>query len=182
LHELEQLFVPDHQGRPTVSRIGARLLVRLYEADAFDLLPEEKQRPVALEAYATTGAARIAKRAQREESTALSSAADSEAEKGAEDIPATLQRRVVQALQLTEAGAAVAEVCRRMKISEAEFYECKRRYALLALDEVRKLERLKIENARLKRLVGSLVPAESGKRAGGSGDMAKKNGAGKRGT
>ena len=55
-----------------------------------------------------------------------------------------------------EGGAAVADVCRQMEISEATFYVWKKKYANLGGTEVRELRQLCEENAKSKRLVAGL--------------------------
>ena len=51
----------------------------------------------------------------------------------------------------------MADVCRQMGISEATYYNWKKRYGNLGLLEVRELRQLRDENARLKRLVADLT-------------------------
>ena len=51
---------------------------------------------------------------------------------------------------------AVAEVCRKLGISEATFYNWKRKFGGLGVGEVRRLKQLEEENSRLKRLVADL--------------------------
>ena len=66
------------------------------------------------------------------------------------------EEQVVAALQQVESGAKVAEVCRKMGISEATFYNWKKQYAGLGISELRELRQLRDENGRLKRLVADL--------------------------
>ncbi len=47
----------------------------------------------------------------------------------------------------------VAEVCREHGVSENTFYVCKRRYAGMEAEDVRKLRELERENGQLKRLL-----------------------------
>jgi len=60
------------------------------------------------------------------------------------------------ALKQAELGTAVAEVCRKMGISEATFYNWKKKYGGLGVSELRRLKQLEEENARLKRMVADL--------------------------
>jgi len=60
------------------------------------------------------------------------------------------------ALQQAEQGTQVAEVTRKMGISEQTFYRWKQKYGGLMPSEVRKLRQLEEENARLRRLVADL--------------------------
>lgn len=59
------------------------------------------------------------------------------------------------ALQQAEQGTQVAEVTRKMGVSEQTFYSWKK-YGGLMPSEVRKLRQLEEENARLRRLVADL--------------------------
>lgn len=59
-------------------------------------------------------------------------------------------------MQQAETGTTVAEICRKLSISEATFYRWKDRYGGLMPSEVRKLKHLEEENARLRRLVSDL--------------------------
>ena len=56
-----------------------------------------------------------------------------------------------------ETGVAVAEVCRKMGISEATFYNWKKKYGGLGPDELRRLRQLEEENSRLKQIVADLT-------------------------
>lgn len=51
---------------------------------------------------------------------------------------------------------AVADLTRRLGISEQTFYRWKKQYAGLQADQVRELKQLQEENARLKKLVAEL--------------------------
>jgi putative transposase len=60
-------------------------------------------------------------------------------------------------LKQTESGAeTVALICRKMGVSEATFYNWKKKHAGMGVTEVRKLRQLQEENAKLKRLVTDL--------------------------
>ena len=65
-------------------------------------------------------------------------------------------QQIAFALQQAEAGTRVAEVCRKMGISEQTFCRWKKKYGGLMPSEVRKLRQLEEENQRLKRLVADL--------------------------
>jgi putative transposase len=67
------------------------------------------------------------------------------------------ESQIVFALKQAETGVAVAEVCRKMGISEATFYNWKKKYGGLGPDELRRLRQLEEENARLKRIVADLT-------------------------
>jgi len=60
-------------------------------------------------------------------------------------------------LKQAETGVAVAEVCRKMGISEATFYNWKKKYGGLGPGELRRLRQLEEENSRLKQIVADLT-------------------------
>ncbi len=59
-------------------------------------------------------------------------------------------------MRQAESGTTVAEVCRKMGVSEATFYNWKKQYGGLGVCELRRLKQLEEENARLKRMVADL--------------------------
>jgi putative transposase len=59
-------------------------------------------------------------------------------------------------LKQAELGTKVEEICRKVGISEATFYNWKQKYGGLAPSELRKLKQLEEENNKLKRLVADL--------------------------
>lgn len=67
------------------------------------------------------------------------------------------ESQIVFALQQAETGVAVAEVCRKLGISEATFYNWKKKYSGLGPVELRRLRQLEAENAQLKRIVADLT-------------------------
>jgi putative transposase len=50
-------------------------------------------------------------------------------------------------------GKKISEVCRRYGISEATFYNWRKRFEGMQVSELRKLRNLEDENSRLKRLL-----------------------------
>lgn len=60
------------------------------------------------------------------------------------------------AIRQSEQGVRVEEVCRKMGISEATFYNWKKKYGGLGVSELRELRMLKEENSRLKQMVADL--------------------------
>ncbi|NKJ02702.1 putative transposase [Novosphingobium sp. SG707] len=56
-----------------------------------------------------------------------------------------------------EEGVAVAEVCRKAGISQATYFNWKKKYAGLLPTEMRRLRELEDENGRLKRIVADLT-------------------------
>ena len=59
-------------------------------------------------------------------------------------------------LKQAEDGSAVAEVCRKAGISEATYYNWRKKYAGLTPSEMRRLRVLEEENGKLKRIVADL--------------------------
>lgn len=66
------------------------------------------------------------------------------------------EAQIVFAIKQSETGVAVAEVCRKMGISEATFYNWKKKYGGLGVSELRKLKQLEEKNRHLKQLVADL--------------------------
>jgi len=64
--------------------------------------------------------------------------------------------QIAFALRQAETGTPVAEVIRKMGISEATFYNWKKKYGGLGPSEVRRLKQLEEENRRLKQMVADL--------------------------
>jgi putative transposase len=60
-------------------------------------------------------------------------------------------------LRQVEVGTPVEDVCRGTGISEATFYEWKKKCAGLGVSELRRLQLLETENMRLKMLVADLT-------------------------
>jgi len=67
------------------------------------------------------------------------------------------EQQIVFALKQAETGVPVAEVCRKLGISEATFYNWKRKFSGLGTAELRRLRQLEDENARLKQVVADLT-------------------------
>ncbi len=64
--------------------------------------------------------------------------------------------QIATVLKQAEVGVPVAELIRRVGISEQTFYRWKKQYAGLEVEQVPELKQLQQENARLKRLVADL--------------------------
>jgi putative transposase len=64
--------------------------------------------------------------------------------------------QIAYAMKQAETGTPVAEVIRRMGISEQTFYRWKKLYGGLGVGELRRLKQLEDENRQLKRLVADL--------------------------
>ena len=66
------------------------------------------------------------------------------------------EEQIAFALKQQELGVAVEEICRKIGISDATFYNWKKKYSGLGPSELRRLKQLEEENAKLKRLVADL--------------------------
>lgn len=66
------------------------------------------------------------------------------------------EEQIAFALKQAETGTSVGEVCRKMGISEATFYNWKKKFAGLGVTELHRLRQLEDENQRLKKLVADL--------------------------
>jgi putative transposase len=66
------------------------------------------------------------------------------------------EEQICFALRQAETGTKTGEVCRKMGISEATFYNWKKRYGGLGTVELRRLRQLDEENRQLKKLVADL--------------------------
>ena len=64
--------------------------------------------------------------------------------------------QIAFALKQAEVGTPVEEVCRKMGISDATFYNWRKKYGGLGPSELRRLKQLDEENSKLKRLVADL--------------------------
>ena len=66
------------------------------------------------------------------------------------------EEQITHALSKVEHGRVATEVCREMGISEATFYNWKKKYAGLGVSELRRLRQLEDENRQFKQLVADL--------------------------
>jgi putative transposase len=66
------------------------------------------------------------------------------------------EQQIAFALKQVEGGEKVAEVCRKMGVSEATFFNWKKKYSGLGVSELRRLRQLEEENHQLKKLVADL--------------------------
>ena len=64
--------------------------------------------------------------------------------------------QIVAVLKQAEVGVPVAEVIRKVGISEQTFYRWKKQYGGLGVQEIRRLKLLEEENRKLKQLVADL--------------------------
>lgn len=66
------------------------------------------------------------------------------------------EEQIAFALKQAELGTAVAEICRKMGIADATFYNWKKKYGGLGPSELKRLRQLEEENRKLKQLVADL--------------------------
>ena len=66
------------------------------------------------------------------------------------------EQQIAFALRQAETGTRVVEVCRKLGISDATFYNWKKKYGGLGVSELRRLKQLEEENRQLKRMVADL--------------------------
>ena len=67
------------------------------------------------------------------------------------------EAQIVFALKQSESGISVEEVCRKMGISDATFYNWKKKYGGLGVAELRRLKQLEEENSKLRQIVADLT-------------------------
>jgi len=70
--------------------------------------------------------------------------------------PEQVVKKLRQADAALSSGSTVEQVCRQLEISDATYYNWRKQYGQMKLDQVRNLKSLQKENARLKKLVADL--------------------------
>ena len=75
------------------------------------------------------------------------------------------EEQIIAVLREGEAGAKVAELCRKHGMSEATYYNWKAKYAGMTISDLKRLKALEAENRRLQQVVadqalGNLVLKE----------------------
>ena len=66
------------------------------------------------------------------------------------------EQQIAFILRQVEEGTKVEEVCRKAGISEATYYNWRKKYGNLMPSEMKRLKQLEEENQRLKKLVADL--------------------------
>ena len=66
------------------------------------------------------------------------------------------EQRIAFILRQDEEGTRVGEVCRKAGISEATYYNWRKKYAGLMPSEMKRLRQLEEENGNLKKIVADL--------------------------
>jgi putative transposase len=72
------------------------------------------------------------------------------------------EEQIIGALREQEAGASVAELCRKHGISSATFYAWKAKFGGMDVSEAKRLKTLEAENAKLKRLFADAMLDNAG--------------------
>jgi putative transposase len=67
------------------------------------------------------------------------------------------EEQVAYALREVEAGASVAEISRKLGVTQQTFYRWKRKFGGMGVAELRRLRVLEDENRKLKQLVADLT-------------------------
>ena len=66
------------------------------------------------------------------------------------------EEQIAFALRQAQTGTRVEQICRKSGVSQATFYNWKKKYGDLGVSELRGLKQLEAENARLKKMVADL--------------------------
>jgi len=64
------------------------------------------------------------------------------------------EEQIITVLKEGEAGAKVADLCRKYGMSDATYYNWKAKYYGMTVSDLKKLKALEEENRRLKQIVG----------------------------
>lgn len=67
------------------------------------------------------------------------------------------EEQIIKILKEKEAGAKLAELCRRHGISEQTFHRWRAKFGGMEINDARRLKQLEDENRRLKHLVADLT-------------------------
>ena len=63
--------------------------------------------------------------------------------------------KIVSILKENDAGVGASELCRKYGMSDATFYNWRKKYGGMTVSDARRLKELESENARLKRIVAN---------------------------
>jgi putative transposase len=72
------------------------------------------------------------------------------------------EEQIIGVLREQEAGASVAELCRKHGMSSATFYAWKAKYGGMDVSDAKRLKALEDENAKLKRLYADAMLDNAG--------------------
>jgi len=67
--------------------------------------------------------------------------------------PEQVVKKLREADALLSGGTTIAEVCRRLEVSEASYHRWRRQYSGIEVKSLKRLKALEQENARLKKIV-----------------------------
>lgn len=67
------------------------------------------------------------------------------------------EEQIIGILKEAEAGAKVADLCRKHGISDATYYNWKAKFGGMTVSDAQRLKALEAENARLKRLLAESI-------------------------
>ena len=67
------------------------------------------------------------------------------------------EEQIIKILKEKEAGAKLADLCRRHGVSEQTFHRWKAKFGGMEINDARRLKQLEDENRRLKHLVADLT-------------------------
>ena len=67
------------------------------------------------------------------------------------------ETQIVSILKEADSGLKVAEICRKHGISDATFYNWKKKYGGMDASEIKRLKELEEENAKLKRMYADMA-------------------------
>ena len=67
------------------------------------------------------------------------------------------EEQIVGILQEVAAGAKVMDTCRKYGISDPTYYAWKSKYEGMSIPDVKKIKGLELENAQLKKIIGTLT-------------------------
>ena len=70
--------------------------------------------------------------------------------------PEQIVKKLREADAAISSGSTVEQVCRQLQISDATYYNWRKQYGQMKLDQVKQLKSLQKENAQLKKLVADL--------------------------
>lgn len=65
--------------------------------------------------------------------------------------------KIISILKEAEAGAAISELCRKHGMTDATFYNWRKKYEGLEVKDALRLKELEAENSKLKRIVADQV-------------------------
>ena len=70
--------------------------------------------------------------------------------------PEQIVKKLREADAALSSGSTIEQVCRRLGISDATYYNWRKQYGRMKLSQVKQLKALQKENTRLKKLVADL--------------------------